>query len=43
MSKKNMTAADKAVEEAHRHIDRIIAELDKELNACTTQETTVRA
>lgn len=27
-------------EEAMRNIDRIIADLDKELKACTTQETT---
>lgn len=43
MSKKEMTAADKVVQEANRNIDRIIADLDKELKACTTQATTARA
>lgn len=30
-------------EEAMRNVDRIIAELDKELKACTTQATTAKA
>lgn len=38
MSRKTLTAADLAVQAAHRCIDRIIAELDAELARLTAKE-----